>query len=130
MGGENGSGGGGSHDLLSLEPPSDLKPAVSPISDTSATLQSDNNDTLTGKLFSLISKNFLSLWGKKIFSLFLFLKLVFDQIQLDKEKYFDGVTLNVTPSFFSCHAYRNCFLWKLFLLGAIYVGVARFVTPT
>ncbi|XP_051159408.1 uncharacterized protein LOC127280461 [Leptopilina boulardi] len=48
VGGENGSGGGGSNDLLSLEPPSDLKPAVSPISDTSATLQSDNNDTFTG----------------------------------------------------------------------------------
>lgn len=51
VGGENGSGGGGSNDLLSLEPPSDLKPAVSPISDTSATLQSDNNDTFTGKMF-------------------------------------------------------------------------------
>lgn len=50
VGGENGGGGSNSNDLLSLEPPSDLKPAVSPISDTSATLQSDNNDTFTGKL--------------------------------------------------------------------------------
>ena len=51
VGGGNvgGGGGGGNNDLLGLEPPSDLKPAVSPISDTSATLQSDNNETFTGK---------------------------------------------------------------------------------
>lgn len=42
----NGSGGNGGSDLLRLEPPSDLKP--SPVSDTSVTLPSDNNDTLTG----------------------------------------------------------------------------------
>lgn len=41
----NGGGDGGS-DLLRLEPPSDLRPAPSPLSDTSTTLQSDNNDTL------------------------------------------------------------------------------------
>ena len=50
MGGGNGGVGGG-NDLLGLEPPSDLKPAASPISDTSATLTTDNNDTFTGKFF-------------------------------------------------------------------------------
>lgn len=40
----NGGGGDGGSDLLRLEPPSDLRP--SPLSDTSTTLQSDNNDTL------------------------------------------------------------------------------------
>lgn len=40
----NGSGGDGGSDLLRLEPPSDLRP----ICDTSATSQSDNNDTLAG----------------------------------------------------------------------------------
>lgn len=44
----NGSGEDGGSDLLRLEPPSDLRPAPSPLSDTSATLQSDNNDTLAG----------------------------------------------------------------------------------
>lgn len=44
----NGGGGDGGSDLLRLEPPSDLRPAPSPLSDTSATLQSDNNDTLVG----------------------------------------------------------------------------------
>jgi len=44
----NGGGGDGGSDLLRLEPPPDLKPAPSPLSDTSTTLQSDNNDTLTG----------------------------------------------------------------------------------
>jgi len=43
-----GNGGDGGSDLLRLEPPSDLRPAPSPISDTSTTLQSDNNDTLAG----------------------------------------------------------------------------------
>jgi hypothetical protein len=45
--GNGGSGDGGS-DLLRLEPPLDLRPTPSPLSDTSATLQSDNNDTLAG----------------------------------------------------------------------------------
>lgn len=44
----NGGGEDGGSDLLRLEPPSDLRPAPSPLSDTSATLQSDNNDTLAG----------------------------------------------------------------------------------
>ncbi|XP_071567186.1 uncharacterized protein [Temnothorax nylanderi] len=44
----NGGGGDGGSELLRLEPPSDLRPAPSPLSDTSATLQSDNNDTLVG----------------------------------------------------------------------------------
>lgn len=44
----NGGGGDGGSDLLRLEPPSDLRPAPSPLSDTSTTLQSDNNDTLVG----------------------------------------------------------------------------------
>lgn len=44
-----GGGNGGGNDLLGLEPPSDLKPAVSPISDISGTLTTDNNDTYTGK---------------------------------------------------------------------------------
>ncbi|XP_035733920.1 potassium voltage-gated channel subfamily KQT member 1-like [Vespa mandarinia] len=45
----NGGGTGDSgNDLLRLEPPSDLRPAPSPLSDTSATLQSDINDTFTG----------------------------------------------------------------------------------
>lgn len=45
----NGAGtGDGGSDLLRLEPPSDLRPAPSPLSDTSTTLQSDNNDTFTG----------------------------------------------------------------------------------
>jgi len=44
----NGGGGDGGSDLLRLEPPSDLRPAPSPLSDTSTTLQSDNNDTLAG----------------------------------------------------------------------------------
>jgi len=44
----NGSGGDGGSDLLRLEPPSDLRPSPSPLSDTSTTLQSDNNDTLAG----------------------------------------------------------------------------------
>lgn len=44
----NGGGGDGGNDLLRLEPPSDLRPVPSPLSDTSATLQSDNNDTLVG----------------------------------------------------------------------------------
>lgn len=43
-----GGGGGGTGDLLGLEPPSDLRPAASPLSDISATLHSDNNDTYTG----------------------------------------------------------------------------------
>ncbi|XP_043525143.1 potassium voltage-gated channel subfamily KQT member 1-like, partial [Frieseomelitta varia] len=45
--GNGGSGDGGS-DLLRLEPPSELRPAPSPLSETSATLQSDNNDTFSG----------------------------------------------------------------------------------
>lgn len=45
--GNGGSGDGGS-DLLRLEPPSELRPAPSPLSDASATLQSDNNDTFSG----------------------------------------------------------------------------------
>lgn len=45
VGGGNGSGVGS--DLLGLEPPAELKPSPSPISETSATLQSDNNDTFT-----------------------------------------------------------------------------------
>lgn len=44
----NGGGGDGGSDLLRLEPPSDLRPVPSPLSDTSTTLQSDNNDTLAG----------------------------------------------------------------------------------
>ncbi|XP_072747538.1 uncharacterized protein [Anoplolepis gracilipes] len=44
----NGGGGDGGSDLLRLEPPPDLRPVPSPLSDTSTTLQSDNNDTLTG----------------------------------------------------------------------------------
>ncbi|XP_048262887.1 potassium voltage-gated channel subfamily KQT member 1 isoform X9 [Bombus affinis] len=44
----NGGGGDGGSDLLRLEPPSDLRPTPSPLSDTSATLQSDNNDTFSG----------------------------------------------------------------------------------
>ncbi|KAK1124420.1 hypothetical protein K0M31_006780 [Melipona bicolor] len=44
--GNEGSGDGGS-DLLRLEP-SELRPAPSPLSDTSATLQSENNDTFSG----------------------------------------------------------------------------------
>ncbi|XP_067208323.1 potassium voltage-gated channel subfamily KQT member 1-like [Linepithema humile] len=44
----NGGGGDGGSDLLRLEPSPDLKPAPSPLSDTSTTLQSDNIDTLTG----------------------------------------------------------------------------------
>lgn len=44
----NGAGEDGGSDLLRLEPPSDLRPTPSPLSDTSTTLQSDNNDTLTG----------------------------------------------------------------------------------
>jgi len=44
----NGGGGDGGSDLLRLEPPSDLRPAPSPLSDTSTTLQSDNNDILAG----------------------------------------------------------------------------------
>ncbi|XP_046432832.1 potassium voltage-gated channel subfamily KQT member 1 isoform X8 [Neodiprion fabricii] len=50
VGTSGGGGGGGTGDLLGLEPPSDLKPAASPLSDISATLQSDNNDTYTGGL--------------------------------------------------------------------------------
>lgn len=44
----NGGSGDSGNDLLRLEPPSDLRPAPSPLSDTSTTLQSDNNDTLVG----------------------------------------------------------------------------------
>lgn len=44
----NGGGGDGGSDLLRLEPPSDLRPSPSPLSDISATLQSDNNDALGG----------------------------------------------------------------------------------
>lgn len=44
----NGGGGDGGSDLLRLEPPSDLRPVPSPLSDTSTTLQSDNNDTFAG----------------------------------------------------------------------------------
>lgn len=44
----NGGGGDGGSDLLRLEPPLDLRPVPSPLSDTSTTLQSDNNDTLAG----------------------------------------------------------------------------------
>ncbi|XP_046626625.1 potassium voltage-gated channel subfamily KQT member 1 isoform X8 [Neodiprion virginianus] len=50
VGTSGGGVGGGTGDLLGLEPPSDLKPAASPLSDISATLQSDNNDTYTGGL--------------------------------------------------------------------------------
>lgn len=46
--GNGGGGGDGGSDLLRLEPPSDLRPAPSPLSDTSVTLQSDNNDTFPG----------------------------------------------------------------------------------
>ncbi|XP_043268986.1 potassium voltage-gated channel subfamily KQT member 1-like [Venturia canescens] len=46
VGGGNGSSAG--NDLLGLEPPVELKPSPSPLSETSATLPSDNNDTFTG----------------------------------------------------------------------------------
>lgn len=44
----NGGGGDGGSDLLKLEPLSDLRPTPSPLSDTSVTLQSDNNDAFSG----------------------------------------------------------------------------------
>ncbi|KAI4500020.1 hypothetical protein M0802_004890, partial [Mischocyttarus mexicanus] len=46
--GNGGGAGDAGSDLLRLEPPLDLRPAPSPLSDTSTTLQSDNNDTFTG----------------------------------------------------------------------------------
>lgn len=44
----NGGGADGGSDLLKLEPPSDLRPTPSPLSDTSTTLQSDNIDAFSG----------------------------------------------------------------------------------
>ncbi|KAK0081636.1 hypothetical protein PV325_011842 [Microctonus aethiopoides] len=44
--GGNGSGGG--NEYLGAEPTLELKPTPSPLSETSATLASDNNDTFTG----------------------------------------------------------------------------------
>ncbi|KAL0128001.1 hypothetical protein PUN28_003326 [Cardiocondyla obscurior] len=44
----NGGGGDSGSDLLRLEPPSELRPAPSPLSDIGTTLHSDNNDTLVG----------------------------------------------------------------------------------
>ncbi|XP_076378342.1 uncharacterized protein LOC117218267 isoform X1 [Megalopta genalis] len=47
----NGASADGGNDLLRLEPPTDLRPPTpSPLSDTSATLQSDNNDAFSGEL--------------------------------------------------------------------------------
>lgn len=59
----NGGGGDGGSDLLRLEPPSDLRPTPSPLSETSATLQSDNNDTFSGgeAILYRVSFIFLSL---------------------------------------------------------------------
>lgn len=47
VGGGNNNGGGGGGEYLGLDTP-ELKPIPSPLSETSATLPSDNNDTFTG----------------------------------------------------------------------------------
>lgn len=57
VGGGNGSNAG--NDLLGLEPPTELKPSPSPLSETSATLPSDNNDTFTGGILLFLSNFFI-----------------------------------------------------------------------
>ncbi|XP_044594645.1 uncharacterized protein LOC123272073 [Cotesia glomerata] len=46
--GSGGNGSGRGSEFLGLESTGELKPNPSPLSETSATLQSDNNDTFTG----------------------------------------------------------------------------------
>lgn len=46
--GSGGNGSGRGSEFLGLESMAELKPTPSPLSETSATLQSDNNDTFTG----------------------------------------------------------------------------------
>ncbi|XP_063984285.1 potassium voltage-gated channel subfamily KQT member 1-like [Diachasmimorpha longicaudata] len=47
VGGSNNNGSGGGHEYLGLDA-AELRPVPSPLSETSTTLPSDNNDTFTG----------------------------------------------------------------------------------